>query len=579
MRSVLHNPAFLPIDEQVRRFVVRTDALDAIVEAIERNTGPAHQHLLVVGGRGFGKSTLVHRVVAELERRPALASRWTAVVLPQDPYEIGNIGELWLEALRALADSTADPRLASLRAELHRDLDPQRVERTARGALHAYARDHGRRLLLVVEHLDMLLEEQLDDRDGWALRKVLQDDPTFVLLGTALRSFPALSDPSRPLYEAFRKIVLEPLDVPEIEVLWASVTGHAPERESARAIRVLTGGNPRMVALLAEITGARPLTDVVEDLGRLVDQRTDYFKATLDALDGQNRRVFVALASLWRPATAGEVGKEARLEGNTASTVLGRLERKGLVEVVGHRRKNKLYQVAERLHDVFWLMRRRGGADPRIAALLEFMVLFYAPAPPPSDPLVAEVAPTGDPWTTLTRHHPEAALSAWASVTDPTRDQSSAFASAALLSEDRRVWEAALASPLDRPEDELVRVRLEGLSGRPERALAAFRRAARRAEPWMRRPLIPLALSLAAAGQADGVVAGLQETSDPAVFRPLLRALDPSAVTDASAEEEAIADDVRVRLEGVRRRADPWRDPRPPTPDPPPRRRHRRASS
>jgi hypothetical protein len=69
----------------------------------------ANQHALVIGPRGFGKSTLMRRVVAELETHPELGALWEPVALPEEPYEVSSLGELWLEALNRLADSRRTP--------------------------------------------------------------------------------------------------------------------------------------------------------------------------------------------------------------------------------------------------------------------------------------------------------------------------------------------------------------------------------------------------------------------------------------------------------------------------------------
>jgi tetratricopeptide (TPR) repeat protein len=376
MRTLVYNPSFLPPEERVRQFVVRREELRTILRVLEGNTGPSHQHLLVLGGRGLGKSTLVQRVVAEVERT-ALSERWYPLVFPEETYEAANIGEFWLEALYRLADKTSEPRWVELHRELHRERDAKRLAQRARHALKAFAEEKGRNLLLVVENLDMLMD-QLDDEDAWALRETLQTDPTFMLLATALRPFEAITDHAKPFYEGFRRIELCPLGAEEIEELWRMVTGNRPGLARARAVRVLTGGNPRMVVLLAQLADGHTLRGILEDLTRLVDAHTDYFKSNIEALDGQMRRVFLALATLWHPATAGQVAEEARLDGNVVSTSLTRLERQGRIEVVGKKGKNRQYQVAERLYNIYYLMRRR-GTDARLKALIDFMVLFYEP--------------------------------------------------------------------------------------------------------------------------------------------------------------------------------------------------------
>jgi tetratricopeptide (TPR) repeat protein len=377
MRPLLYNPALVPAKQRIAQFVVRHDELEHILRVLHGNTGPAHEHLLVLGGRGLGKSTLVQRVVAEIEGSE-LAQQWYPLVFPEESYEVAHLGEFWLEALHRLADHSGDPRWRALHQQLWDEPDPARLAHRARQALRSFVEERGGHLLLVVENLDMLLE-QLPEPDAWALRETLQTDPTFMLLATALRPFDGITDHGKPFYEGFRRIELQPLTAPQIERLWRQGTNAPLDLPRARAIRVLTGGNPRMVVLLAQLAQGHTLEHVLEDLTQLIDAHTGYFKSHIEALDGHNRRVFLALASLWSPATAGEVARQARLDSNVVSTILGRLERQGRIEVVGKKGKNRQYQVAERLYNIYYLLRRQGGADARLQALLDFMVLFYRP--------------------------------------------------------------------------------------------------------------------------------------------------------------------------------------------------------
>ena len=44
----------------------------------------------------------------------------------------------------------------------------------------------------------------------------------------------------------------------------------------------------------------------MENLLDLVDEHTEYFKSHLEALPPQERRVYLALARLWKPSTTRE---------------------------------------------------------------------------------------------------------------------------------------------------------------------------------------------------------------------------------------------------------------------------------
>ena len=105
-----YNPAFLTPSELVRQFVVRQDDLRLALQVVRENSAGANQHLLVVGPRGSGKTMLVRRVAAEIERDPELCDRWYPLVFPEESYEVTTPGEFWLEAAFHLGRQTQDRR-------------------------------------------------------------------------------------------------------------------------------------------------------------------------------------------------------------------------------------------------------------------------------------------------------------------------------------------------------------------------------------------------------------------------------------------------------------------------------------
>jgi tetratricopeptide (TPR) repeat protein len=378
-QHILFNPAFQTTQQSIDGFAARADILDDLLGLLRAPLREANNHALILGPRGFGKSTLVRRIIAEIETDAALGARWEPVALPEEPYEVSKLSELWLEALRRLADTRHDPALSRLHAELKRDRDDDRVGRVALDALRDWATRHQRRILLVVENLDMLFDNALDVHTEWALRKVLQSEPSLMLLATAVRRFEGLEAHDRAFYEALQRFELPPLTPAEIADLWHGATGHRPPIPRCQAVRVLTGGNPRMVRLLASLSTGSSLRAILDELTTLVDRHTDYFKGNIEALSGHKRRVFLALATLWRPATAHQVAVEARLDTNLVSSELNRLAIDGRVEVVPRSGRAKVYQVSERLYNIYYLMRRAGGDDARVRALVDFVAVFYEP--------------------------------------------------------------------------------------------------------------------------------------------------------------------------------------------------------
>ncbi len=117
----------------------------------------------------------------------------------------------------------------------------------------------------------------------------------------------------------------------------------------------------------------------MDDLLDLVDDHTEYFKSHLDALPAQERKVYLALADLWKPANAREIADRARLGTSKCSAQLARLVgNRAPVEVSGGSARRKLYYLTERLYNIYYLMRRARGPAPLIDALIRFMEAYYS---------------------------------------------------------------------------------------------------------------------------------------------------------------------------------------------------------
>ena len=110
-----------------------------------------------------------------------------------------------------------------------------------------------------------------------------------LLLGSANAFFEAIGGYGEPLYEFFRVIKLEGIGQEEASrILEAAASSEGrPEVSNAidleqgrlETIRRLTGGNPRLLSLACRLLIESPLGSAIEDLERLIDEQTPYFKA------------------------------------------------------------------------------------------------------------------------------------------------------------------------------------------------------------------------------------------------------------------------------------------------------------
>lgn len=379
-----YNPGFLTEDELVASFCVRTEEFESMVEALRECTGNANIHQIVIGPRGSGKTSLLLRVAAEIRRDQQFSSRFFPVVFSEESYEVTTVGEFWLECLSRLADQAPRgedrPDMRLTYDDLRQIQDDRTLRDRCLGVLQDFADREDKRLVVIVENLNMLLGDIGDDDTGWQLRHTLQTEPRIVVLASATSRFDEIDNRDQALYDLFRELTLRPLDKDDCVTLWQAVSGQRRAPETIQALRILTGGNPRLLTIIARFGANLSFRELMADLLNLVDDHTEYFKSHLDGLPAQERKVYLALLHLWKPVTAREVADRARLDTNRCSALLKRLTGRGVVEVAGGTERRKLYYVAERLYNIYYLMRRARGRASLVEVLVRFMEAQYSPS-------------------------------------------------------------------------------------------------------------------------------------------------------------------------------------------------------
>ena len=379
-----YNPGFLTDDELVASFCVRTAEFEMMVEVLRECTGASNPHQIVIGPRGSGKTSLLLRIAAEARRDPELAAGFFPLVFAEESYEVSTAGELWLECLAQLAAQAPrhedEPDLQSTLEELRAVRDDRELADRCLGALLDHSDREGKRLVLMVENLDMMFRDMADADAGWRLRKILQTEPRIVLLASATSRFDEIDNPKHALYDLFSVRTLRPLDTNECATLWEAVAGQCPPPRTIRSLEILTGGSPRLLTIVARFGAELSFRKLMASLLDLIDDHTEYFKSHLEALPAQERRVYLALASLWKPATTKEIADHARLDTSKCSAQLTRLVERGAVQTAGGSARRKQYYLTERLYNIYYLLRRSRRSDRLVEALIHFMESFYSPS-------------------------------------------------------------------------------------------------------------------------------------------------------------------------------------------------------
>ena len=162
MATKKYNPGFLTDDELVESFCVRTHEFESIIETLRESTGNSNQHLIVIGQRGSGKTSLLLRVAIEARRNPELSSQIFPITFAEESYDVGTCGEFWLECLSRLAEQAPQPNQGLDLRRTYEDLraitDDRMLADRCLGALLDFADCVGKRLVLTVENLSMMFK-------------------------------------------------------------------------------------------------------------------------------------------------------------------------------------------------------------------------------------------------------------------------------------------------------------------------------------------------------------------------------------------------------------------------------------
>ena len=386
IRRRLYNPAQLTPDELKASFVGRGEDLAEMLRLLQEQTpGRPCQHLMLIGPRGMGKTTLGLRFLHALRENPALDSDWQPVAFYEENYRIVGLADFWLAALFHLSRATEDPRWANRAEALAEDEgDPDRLAAYALAALTDFCHTSGKRLILFVENLDAIFDQFQNEREVHQLRATLIERPELLLLGSANAVFEAIRGHGQPFYEFFRLIMLEGLGQADSRRILESLAEgeerrdvpEALDRDRGRleAIRRLTGGNPRLLVLACRMLIESPLGSAFEDLERLIDEQTPYFKARIEELPVQARKVFDCLAEGWRPMLAKEMAGAAKLTSSHVSAQLKQLVEKGYArEVRLPGAKRIRYEVGDRFYNIYYLLRFSHAGRERLERLVFFL--------------------------------------------------------------------------------------------------------------------------------------------------------------------------------------------------------------
>ena len=389
MNDSLYNPDSMSKEDIKTLFVARQPLLDELVSTIRNQPkGAGVQHLLIIAPRGMGKTTMLLMVQFAVEDNKDLSKSWQSVRFPEESYDVTELADFWLKVLDYLDDERLKPKIEEIKKLFNNSED---LREAAWALVKDWSKKHKKRVVLLIDNFDMILDQIGSDTEQARLRDILMNDGTVMLIGCAPSYFHQIQDYGQPLYNFFKTFNLNDLKFPDIEELIRrrAEIDEIPNieellqknRTRIKALEAFTSGNPRLVLMLYRIITSSDMTEVRNGLDRLLDAVTPYYKDKTEKLPPQQRKIINEIAQYSLEKREGisptEIAQRIRMTPNQVSAQLKRLAENGYVRALNIRGRSSFYVLSEPLYAIWAQMRFGRNARERRNWLVQILKAIY----------------------------------------------------------------------------------------------------------------------------------------------------------------------------------------------------------
>ena len=218
-------------------------------------------------------------------KEEALASAYLPVQTAEEEYSITGLRDLMVRVLELILQANPEDRMKEAVQSINGITDDEKAAEAAVSILREFLQKAGRKILLLMDNLDLILGDQFtDEAQVGRLRDLLMNDSFLVLVGGAPTYFREVSGYDRPLYNFFKTVHLEEFSIEELTDLLKKRAEWDGNREfldnlagikpRLQALHHLTGGNPRLALMLYQLYTQSALPEIRTALHMLLDDLT-----------------------------------------------------------------------------------------------------------------------------------------------------------------------------------------------------------------------------------------------------------------------------------------------------------------
>ena len=364
----LYKPEFEVYDSVEDCYMARPQLLRQLLSLLPaEKSDTAPQHILVLGGCGMGKTTLLRLFADAVRFDTQINQRWLPISLPEEQYNVIGLADFWRNCLNGLVSSLCLSGQDNQAQTLYRDMDGlgKGNESGLLDLLLIEARRTNKALVLLIDNLEHLLERL--EKVHRVFFEVLQCHPELMVIGACSYQFKdgylnyAVSENLFTVFELDRlnendirttvKQIAERENNPNI----AGFLAERPTR--LNNLLDLSGGNPRTTMLLYPLVTLASNGDLLSSLERLLDHITPWYKARLINLTTSCQQLIDVLACNWNPVSEKHIADRLSWNQDKVAQELVQLQRHAYIRQVQSSEKVPCFYIGERFFNIWYLAR------------------------------------------------------------------------------------------------------------------------------------------------------------------------------------------------------------------------------